>query len=286
MIVMKEIEKLNLNTISTMVGKDHAEYIGEDLFMSMSSRQFGMKFLQAGHPYRVGEGRVMRVLSGKATCLINLQPYTLLSKRLLVIPPDSIFEIESYDEEFDIQACSLTDLPAEAFFKTCTAFDLTDDEWLLTNEYFRLLWHEVNSKPLSVAAITHIQTAMLARLHVIHQTKSADKQYYLSRQHSIFHRFIALLSEHGIQERNISFYANCLCVTPNHLGFVIKQTSGLTVIQWVNRHIIQQAKVQLKYSDLLVWEIAENLNFPNSSFFSSFFKKETGVSPGEYRNKK
>lgn len=183
-------------------------------------------------------------------------------------------------------ACSLTDFPAEAFFKTCTAFDLTDDEWLLTNEYFCLLWHEVNSKPLSVVAITHIQTAMLARLHVIHQTKSADKQYYLSRQHSIFHRFIALLSEHGIQERNISFYANCLCVTPNHLGFVIKQISGLTVIQWVNRHIIQQAKVQLKYSYLLVWEIAENLNFPNSSFFSSFFKKETGVSPGEYRNKK
>lgn len=284
--MIKEIEKLNLNTIGSLAGKDHAEYIGEDLFMSMNSRQFGMKFLQVGHPYRVGEGRVMRVLSGKATCLIDLQPHTLLPQRLLVIPPDSIFEIESYDKEFDIQACSLTDLPAETIFKACTEFDLNDDDWQLTNEYFSLLWHEVNSKPLSLIAITHIQTAMLTRLHAIHHTKSTDKQQYISRQHSMFHRFLALLNEHGIYERNISFYAGCLCVTPNYLGFVIKQASGMTVVQWINRYIIQQAKVQLKYSDLLVWEIAEYLNFPNPSFFSKFFKKETGVSPGEYRNKK
>lgn len=285
MIMLKEIEKLNLNTIYSMAGKDHAEYIGEDLFMSMSSRQFGMKFLQAGHPYRVGEGRVMRILSGKATCLINLQPHTLLSQMLLVIPPDSIFEIESYDEEFDIQACSLTDLPPEAVFKACTKFELTDDDWKLTEEYFRLLWHEVNSKPLSLIAITHIQTAMLTRLHAVLQTKSTDKQDFRSRQHSLFYQFLALLNDYGIYERNISFYANSLCVTPNHLGSIIKRASGLTVIQWVNRYIIQQAKVELKYSDLLVWEISESLNFPNPSFFSKFFKKETGITPGEYRNK-
>lgn len=101
----------------------------------------------------------------------------------------------------------------------------------------------------------------------------------------MLHRFLALLNEYGICEQNISFYAGCLCVTPNYLGFVIKQASGMTVIQWINRYIIQEAKVQLKYSEMLVWEIAEYLYFPNPCFFSKFFKK-TGVSLGEYRNKK
>lgn len=281
-----EIEKLDLKTIIDMAGEDHGEYVGEELFVSMSSQQFGMKFLQIGHPYRVPEGRVMRVVSGEATCLINLRPYTLLPQTLLIIPSDSIFEIESYDEDFDIQAFSLINLPQNVDFKTCTELRLTDDDWQLTGEYFDLLWHEVNCRHLSLIVVSHLQTTLLTRLHVIHEkVDNTGKQHSLSRQEFIFHRFLTLLNEHGMRERSISFYAEHLCVTPNHLGFVIRQISGLTVMQWVNRYIIQQAKVQLKYSDLPVWEIAENLNFSNPSFFSKFFKKETGVSPVEYRNK-
>ena len=64
---------------------------------------------------------------------------------------------------------------------------------------------------------------------------------------------------------------------------VIREVSGQTVMQWIHRHIIQQAKLQLKYSDLPVWQIAESLNFPNPSFFSKFFKRETGMTPNEFR---
>ena len=73
-------------------------------------------------------------------------------------------------------------------------------------------------------------------------------------------------------------------MTPNYLGAVIKLASGLIIMQWIHRHIIQQAKLQLKYSDLPVWQITESLNYPNPSFFSKFFKRETGMTPNEYRN--
>ena len=91
--------------------------------------------------------------------------------------------------------------------------------------------------------------------------------------------------EHAAREHAIAFYADRLCLTPNHLGSVIREVSGQTVMQWIHRHIIQQAKLQLKYSDLPVWQIAESLNFPNPSFFSKFFKRETGMTPAEYRNR-
>ena len=80
-------------------------------------------------------------------------------------------------------------------------------------------------------------------------------------------------------------YADRLCITPNYLSSIVRRNSGLTVMQWINRHIIQQAKLQLKYSDLPVWQIAESLNFPNPSFFSKLFKRETSMTPGEYRNR-
>ena len=100
---------------------------------------------------------------------------------------------------------------------------------------------------------------------------------------TILHNFIDLVNQYGTRERKIDFYADRLCVTPNHLGAVIKQASGMTVMQWVNRHTIQLAKVMLRYTDLPVWEIGERLNFANPSFFSKFFRKETGLTPGEYR---
>ena len=269
-----------------MAGDDHGEYVGDDLFMAMSARKFGKQFLQAGHPYRVDDGRVMRVLSGHAHSIINMEPHDLQTCMLLVVPTGSIFEIEEMDEEFDIQTFSYRELPKEALFKECTTFHLDDDDWQLTDEYFHLLWHTVNRQPLSLSSVRALQTALLSELHLIHNKENAErKRHPISRQEDIFHRFTVLVNEHATREHAIAFYADRLCLTPNHLGAVIREVSGLTVKQWINRHIIQQAKLQLKYSDLPIWQIAESLNFPNPSFFSKFFKRETGMTPAEYRNR-
>ena len=203
---------------------------------------------------------------------------------MTVAPADSVFEIEEMDDEFDIQTFSYRELPKETLFKECTTFHLNDDDWQLTDEYFRLLWHTVKRQPLSLSSVRALQTALLSELHLIHNKENAErKRRPISRQEDIFHRFTALVNEHAAREHAIAFYADRLCLTPNHLGSVIREVSGQTVMQWIHRHIIQQAKLQLKYSDLPVWQIAESLNFPNPSFFSKFFKREAGMTPNEFR---
>ena len=286
----KKIENLTLREVEHLAGDDHGEYVGDDLFMAMSARKFGKQFLQTGQPYRVDDGRVMRVLSGHAHSIINMEPHDLQAGMLLVVPADSVFEIEEMYDEFDIQAFSYRELPKEALFKECTTFQLNDDDWLLIDEYFRLLWHTVNRQPLSLPSVRALQTALLSELHLIHNKENAErKRRPISRQEDIFHRFTALVNEHAAREHAIAFYADrlcltpSLCLTPNHLGSVIREVSGQTVMQWIHRHIIQQAKLQMKYSDLPVWQIAESLNFPNPSFFSKFFKRETGMTPNEFR---
>ena len=282
----KKIENLTLREVEHLAGDDHGEYVGDDLFMAMSARKFGKQFLQIGQPYRVDDGRVMRVLSGHAHSIINMEPFDLQTGMLLVVPADSVFEIEEMDDEFDIQAFSYREIPKEALFKECTTFHLNDDAWLLTDEYFRLLWHTVNRQPLSLSSVRALQTAFLSELLLIHNKENAErKRHPISRQEDIFHRFTALVNEHAAREHAIAFYADRLCLTPNHLGAVIREVSGQTVMQWIHRYIIQQAKLQLKYSDLPVWQIAESQNFPNPSFFSKFFKRETGMTPAEYRNR-
>ena len=52
-------------------------------------------------------------------------------------------------------------------------------------------------------------------------------------------------------------------------------------MEWVNQAVILEAKVLLKHSDLLTYQIADH--FPNPSFFSKFFKRMTGMTPQEYQ---
>lgn len=138
--------------------------------------------------------------------------------------------------------------------------------------------------PLLPETVAHLQTAFLLELKRIADREEIIRGKSVTRQKEIFHSFLSFVSMHGLCERKINFYANKLCITPNHLSDVIKQDSGLTVMQWLNRNSIKNAKILLRYSDLPIWEVAERMNFANPSFFSRFFKRETGMTPNDYRN--
>ena len=271
----KQIEQLSLNIIGLLREEGQQNYVDDNLFISMSVVEFQQKNLRTGQPYRVENGRVV--------CIVNLQEYQLEERMMLVIPPDSIFEIIEHSNDFDMQAMSLKDMPRMTHFGRSTLIRANDDEWLLTQEYFALLWHEVHRQPLLPELIKHLQAALLMELERIGSQQEQQRLASASRQETMLNNFIELVNQYGTRERKIDFYADKLCVTPNHLGTVIKQASGLTVMQWVNRHTIQLAKVMLRYTDLPIWEIGERLNFTNPSFFSKFFKKEAGMTPGEYR---
>ena len=104
-----------------------------------------------------------------------------------------------------------------------------------------------------------------------------------SREQTIFDRFIQLVNQHCRQQHQIGYYADRLCLTERYLGTVIRQTSGTTAKDWIDRALITQAKVLLRHSDKSVMQISENLDFPNPSFFSKYFKRLTGMTPGEYK---
>ena len=55
---------------------------------------------------------------------------------------------------------------------------------------------------------------------------------------------------------------------------------------WINRATLLRAKLLLRTGDLLTYEIAERLHFANPPAFNAFFKRETGLTPKEYRHNK
>ena len=81
----------------------------------------------------------------------------------------------------------------------------------------------------------------------------------------------------------MSFYAKQLNITPKYLSSVVKEVSGKTAARWIDESVILEAKALLKYSGMSIQEIAYYLNFPNQSFFGSYFKRNTGMSPSQYK---
>lgn len=110
------------------------------------------------------------------------------------------------------------------------------------------------------------------------------KDEVVSRQGRMSDQFLALVQQNFRKERFLDFYASKLDVTPKHLSRTIKKQTGFTAVEWIERYVILEAKVLLKSSNLNIQQIADELNFPSQSFFGKYFKKQTGLSPKEFRN--
>ena len=104
-----------------------------------------------------------------------------------------------------------------------------------------------------------------------------------NRAEEYFKQFTHLLGEHFREERSVGFYARQLCITPKYPTTLIKRISGQSVSEWIDNYVILEAKTLLKYSTMSIQEIAYYLNFPNQSFFGSYFKRNTGMSPSQYK---
>ena len=95
-----------------------------------------------------------------------------------------------------------------------------------------------------------------------------------------------LIDEHYMRERGVRFYADRLCLSPKYLTQLVKSVSGSSVQQLVFKAITKKAIYLITSTDKSIKEISDYLSFPNASAFGTFFKKQVGVSPVNYRHKK
>lgn len=89
--------------------------------------------------------------------------------------------------------------------------------------------------------------------------------------------------ERTLQLRSAQDYANILSVHVNHLNRSVKETTGKTTTQHIAERLIKEAKALLIHSDWTISEIAYSLGFPYPPYFNNFFRKQTRMTPGIFR---
>ena len=133
-------------------------------------------------------------------------------------------------------------------------------------------------------ALSHLFCAIIYRICDL----LLDKEHSVTlgvkeRSSEYFEKLMTLLSEHYREQRNVEFYAEKMHISSKHLSRVIRNFTGKSVHQWIDEFVALEIKNLLKYSNMSIQQISYSLNFPNPSFMGQYFKRITGLTPGEYK---
>lgn len=95
---------------------------------------------------------------------------------------------------------------------------------------------------------------------------------------------ITFATQHLDQPITVQQMAEISGYHPSHFAKLFQKRLGVTPLQFILRQKTKRATELLTSTDLPVSSIAESLGFANQFYFSSFFKKQTGMTPSQYRN--
>ena len=272
------VDNLNLNEVLSQQDKF---FVNDDLILILNGSVQRIPVFSKEEIYQMVEPRFILVLEGSAEVCINLQDYHIEKGNVMLIPADTIVEVNKISEDARVMAIVFRDsveMSDEVVYKTSPVeFDR------LLRMYY-LLWDVVHLSPYRRKTVQYLSKTIVADVQELNEMVSQNVQNEGStRTQELFLQFKRLIKQHCMQERSIPYYASQLHVTPHHLSATIKKASGQSVMYWINRATIQEAKLLLKTNGMMAYEIANRMNFPSASAFSKFFKRETGLTPRAYQ---
>lgn len=249
-------------------------------------------------PLKIDKVIQIVVLSGRMSCLVDLKAYSLQAPAMAILLPGQVLESLEYDEEFKtltmIMSKEFTDsfnLPVslqERLFIQTNHFHPISQEVL---EVYVSCFNQIKSvikqkdNPYRREIIKCLFSAHYYGLgYYIHSSNSQNKQTVrMTYQQELCERFITLVSENYKEKREIGYYADKLCVSNKYLSSLLKQETGLTALQWIEKYVVLYAKSCLSSTSMTVQQISDELFFPSQSVFGKYFKRVEGISPKQYR---
>lgn len=258
-------------------------FVNEHFGMVQNVGLYRENFIRAGEIYRFVEGRILWVLEGYADFELSLEQYHIEKGDIVLLAPESIIEMKLASDDYTMMGMMFKEsIPVGNNIIVHAA----EEDWNETLRLANVLWNAVRRKPFRHEMVDHLVSSIICDIqHINRMEQELHPTKQKSRQAEIFSNFKKLVNENCCRHRNIPFYADRLAITPHYLSTLVTKVSGRSVMYWINRATLVQAKVMLKTGDMLVSEIAFRLNFPSQSAFGFFFKRETGMSPSEYQRK-
>lgn len=293
------ISSFTLNELITAGGEKRPGIMGECIAVNSASEMEIFRFPSRLNALIIGVGT-----EGETSLTSNLQEFRLKKDSLFIFSPKHILQVQSNNrfkahliviapdflKRINIDTKRM--MPLFLQFGSLPCMELTHAESQSLRSFISMVEQELKGSETDFSSeiIGGLIAATIYKVgdiltHYLTEHPEVDSPIH-NRAEEYFRQFTELLGEHYKHERSVGFYARQLCITPKYLTTLIKRISGKSVSEWIDNYVILEAKTLLKYSNMSVQEIAYYLNFPNQSFFGSYFKRNAGMSPSQYKAKK
>lgn len=114
----------------------------------------------------------------------------------------------------------------------------------------------------------------------LHKT---DNPQLLETTNHLLRNFKQLLNKHFVDLHMVNDYADKLAVTSDYLNKTVKSITGKSAKEHIQSKLIIEAKRSLIFGNQSNKELAYALGFDESAHFNNFFKKNTGLTPTEFK---
>lgn len=256
---------------------------------------------KSGHPLTVKGCMIMQCMHGNADLTINSSIFTMGEGDMVFIVFDMVAVPVAVSDDFEARFLYLDfDASQDIFFLvtsnrfwefvyTYPVIRLRRSLSEIVGGWFSMLtWIMDNCSGFNVEKIirNEMENFMLvmagqveSRLGLLGTNPPKNRAW------SIINEFLGLLNRYCTHRRDVAFYADKLSITPNYLNIIAKRNLGVSAKEHINIQSALIVKMLLDTTDLSIKEIAERLNYDDPSYLCRIFRKQTGLSPIQYRNK-
>ena len=156
-------------------------------------------------------------------------------------------------------------------------------------------YHDVMNVIASMRSVCHLNNEsrsemLISLLYVLIQMidtfRKEDNNNTENIQTPLSTKLYEQLSKHCREHRDVTYYAEYFHLSPKYFSSAIKRETGYNVGHWIRMYVIADAKMMLRMkTDLSLQEISELMGFLDIATFSRYFKRETGITPSDFRKK-
>ena len=277
---------------------------GENVFIQMSTENIAY----VGVPHKHTFIEIVYVVSGSATHEANGKCYQVKKGDLVIVNYETIHAFHPYENEKDpFQAYDLMFMPD--FFDVSAGsndlygilsssflfYSISQDEPLgpdlhcsslsfsEIDDIFKKIYAEYHQRKRGYLAL--IRAYVIELIIKIFREMENDSRGISSRQIKIVDATLKYLHENYSNPLSVEDLASNSFFSKEYLGRIFKNVTGKTVSAMLQKIRVEEACALLSSTDRIISDIAKSCGFNDMKFFYNTFRKLTGMTPGEYRQK-
>ena len=234
---------------------------------------------------------------GEIEMLVNLNPVTVGSDSQLILLPNSIVKTKKVSNNIllniiEINESLFRDVSAHIsplFFRmlrTIPCIKLSPESKKAVNSFILLakgIYKDTDNLYRQQIIRSALNAYMLYTYDRYQRFYYTDEMNIESTRSKIFDSFVDLLHHNCNTQREVTFYADKLCISTKYLTDICHKVTGVSAKKIIDNFAILQIKILLHNPQLTMQDIAHQMDFPDQSYLGRYFKRFEGISPSSFR---